>query len=133
LGIKLTYKIWLDSDNGIAFGEGVYRLLKGVELTGCLREATAATGMAYSKARRIIENCEGSLGFALIVRKKGGASGGSSAVTPEGIGVMRSYEALRAEVEDAVGEAYKKHFGHAIQVQIYEMVTRKRGVRKAAE
>jgi molybdate transport repressor ModE-like protein len=98
-----------------------------VELTGSLKEGAALLGMAYSKARRIIDNCEHNLGFALLVRKKGGASGGgSSEVTAEAAALMKKYESLRADVEEAVGETYKRHFGKAIRVQFYVMITQKR-------
>jgi molybdate transport system regulatory protein len=128
--MKLIYKVWLEKSGVRSFGEGPYRLLKGVELTGSLREAAARIGMAYSKARRVITGCERSLGFALTLRKIGGASGGSSEVTVKGTELMREYEALRDEIENAIGEAYKKHFGHSIQVQLYGMITYKRNRKK---
>jgi molybdate transport system regulatory protein len=125
--MKLTYKIWIDNNGVRSFGEGPYRLLKGVELTGSLREAAAYMGMAYSKARWLISSCENGLGFALTLRKIGGASGGSSEVTVKGTELMREYEALRGEIEDAIGDAYRKHFGRSVQVQCYETTIRKRG------
>jgi len=128
--MKLTYKIWLEQNGGRAFGEGPYRLLRGVELTGSLREAAAGLGMAYSKARRVIDNCERSLGFPLTLRQRGGATGGTSEVTARAARLMGNYEALRAEIEDAIGEAYKEHFGASIQVQFYTMITQKRGSRR---
>jgi len=128
--MKLTYKIWIDNNGVRSFGEGPYRLLKGVELTGSLREAAASIGMAYSKARRVIASCERSLGFALTIRKKGGISGGSSEVTAKGAELMREYEALRDEIEDAIGEAYRKHFGRSVQVQCHKTTIRKRGGKK---
>ena len=131
---KLIYKIWLQNNTGRTFGEGPYLLLKGVESTGSLKEAAAGTGMAYSKARRIIACCERSLGFALTVRKKGGTSGGgSSKVTAEGAELMRVYEALRREIEEAIGKTYEKHFGQAVPVQFHKMITQKRGPKKPAE
>ncbi len=128
--MKLTYKIWLQAGEGRAFGEGPYRLLKGVELTGSLWEAAAVMGMAYSKARRVIAGCERALGFAVTRRRAGGVAGGGSEVTARAAELMRAYEQLRSEIEDAIGEAYKKHFGHSTQVQFYTTVPRKRGVRK---
>lgn len=132
--MKLIYKIWLRDDSGRAFGEGPYRLLKGVELTGSLLQAAADMGMAYTKARRIILCCERTLGFALTHRKVGGASGGGSEVTPQAFELMSAYESLRAEVEDAIGEAYMRHFGQLIpvRVRLHKTVTRKRGAKDRA-
>jgi molybdate transport system regulatory protein len=130
--MKLIYKIWLEDGDSIAFGEGLYRLLIGIEATGSLLDAAAGMGMAYSKARRIIKSCEFSLGFALTTRKIGGISGGGSEVTADAIKLMRVYETLRAEVEDALGEVYKKHFGQSIKVEFYTMTANKRGKKKPA-
>ena len=125
--MKLVYKIWLMNDIGRTFGEGPYLLLKGVERTGSLKEAAARTGMAYSKARRVMECCERSLGFALTVRKKGGVTGGGSEVTAEAAELMNAYESLRTEIEEAIGRTYEKHFGHEVPVEFHKMITQKRG------
>jgi molybdate transport system regulatory protein len=103
--MKLTYWIWLEQGGARAFGEGPYLLLKGVESTGSLAEAAAGAGMAYSKARRIMEGCERSLGFALTRRKRGGPAGGGSEVTAQAAELMRIWETVRAEAGDALGEA----------------------------
>ena len=130
-GMKVIYKVWIEQDGGTAFGEGPYHLLKGVEETGSLWKAAAAMGMAYSKARRIMSCCEKSLGFALTYRKIGGALGGGSELTNDAADLMRTYEGLRAEMEAALGEAYRKHFGEPVEVQVYRMVTKKRGGKQA--
>lgn len=125
--MKLVYKIWLDKDGDKAFGEGPYKLLKGVQATGSLREAAMELGMAYSKARRIIAKGEKNLGFPLTRKRIGGVSGGGSEVTDEGIRIMAVYESLRSEIEEALGNVYKKHFGQSIEVEFYKMIVRKRG------
>jgi molybdate transport repressor ModE-like protein len=89
--------------------------------------------MAYSKARRVIGCCERSLGFPLTLRKTGGASGGGSEVTAEAADLVRMYEALRTEIQGAIGEAYKKHFGEVVEVTFHKTVTQKRGPKKDAE
>ena len=129
--MKVIYKIWLDR-GGSAFGEGPYRLLKGVEEKGSLWQAAAAMEMAYSKAQRIMSCCERNLGFALTTRQAGGVSGGGSKVTSEAAGLMRKYEEIRAQAQQAIGETYRKHFGEPVEVQFYRMVTKKRG-RKSAK
>lgn len=130
--MRLTYKIWLENMDSRAFGEGPYRLLKGVELTGSLWEAAVAMGMAYSKARRVIAGCERSLGFPLTRRQTGGATGGGSEVTRDAFALMRTYESLRSNIEEAIGELYRKHFGHSVQVQLFVTEPRKRREREAS-
>jgi molybdate transport system regulatory protein len=123
--MRLIYKIWLDN-TGMAFGEGAYLLLKGVERTGSLLQAATSLGMAYTQARRIIASCERHLGFPLISRKTGGVSGGGSDLTPEAIGIMSKYEKVRAQVEDALGETYKRHFNEQADVSFLKIAHRKR-------
>ncbi len=88
--------------------------------------------LTYKKARLVIASCERSLGFALTRRKTGGVSGGGSEVTIEAIELTKKHEAVRAEVESALAEAYKKYFGQPAEVQFYTALSR-RGGGKATE
>ena len=91
----VTKIVFLDENREKFFGEGPYRLLRGVEQTGSLRSAAAAMGMAYSKALRILNHAEAALGFPLTRRSAGGVSGGGSRLTPEGKEWIEKYEAYR--------------------------------------
>lgn len=129
--MKLIYKIWLNMEGDKAFGEGPYKLLKGVQQTGSLREAASSLGMAYSKARRVIARSENNLGFALTRKKIGGVSGGGSEVTDDAVRLMSAYEGLRSEIQHVIGKVYRKHFGESVEVEFYRMVARKRAEKKA--
>lgn len=107
--MKLAYKIWLDN-NGKAFGEGPYRLLKEIEKTGSLNQAAAQMGMSYRKAWVTLHTVEQKLGFTLIDRQIGGFSGGGSRITSAGQEFIRHYETFREEVKTALETIYKKHF-----------------------
>ncbi len=107
--MRLAYKIWLDN-NGKAFGEGPYELLLRVEQTGSLSRASAELGMSYNKAWRLMRTLEKRLGFSLLERRAGGASGGGSAVTPQARLLMRRYSSLRDDVSDAMEKLFAKHF-----------------------
>lgn len=91
----VTKIVFLDENREKFFGEGPYRLLRGVEQTGSLRSAAAAMGMAYSKALRILKHAEEVLGFPLTSRSVGGVSGGGSRLTDEGKEWIEKYEAYR--------------------------------------
>ncbi len=132
--MKLVYKIWIENRDGRrAFGEGPYRLLRGIELTGSLWGAAASVGMAYSKARRIIQCCEQTLGFPLILRKIGGIMGGGSEVTAEAAKLMKVYEKLRADTEDTIARVYRDCFGKSAPVQFYMVTPHKRGRKNLME
>jgi molybdate transport system regulatory protein len=124
--MKVIYKIWLEEGSDRAFGEGPYRLLKGIQMTGSLWRAATIMGMAYTRARWLIFTCERTLGFALTRRKAGGVAGGGSQVTAEAVELMKKYEALRADMEGVLGGLYRKHFGKKAEVQFYKVIPRKR-------
>ena len=108
--MKVNYKVWLDND-GKAFGEGPYELLKRVEQTQSLHQAANQMGMAYSKAWTILRTMEQRLGFPLLDRKVGGRSGGGSQITARAKNLMKHYEGFRKDVEKAMRKSYRRHFG----------------------
>jgi len=107
--MKIGYKVWLDN-NGKAFGDGPYELLKRVAETHSLHRAAKEMGMAYSKAWRLIGVIEKRLGFPLIERKAGGLSGGGSWVTTEGQELMKRYNRLQRDVNTSLEKIYRTHF-----------------------
>jgi len=55
--MKAVLKIWLDQD-GKAFGDGPYDLLKRMEATGFLQKATKQMEMANSQAWKLTRMIE---------------------------------------------------------------------------
>ncbi len=107
--MKVAYKVWLDND-GKAFGDGPYELLKRVDETHSLHRAAKEMGMAYSKAWRLIGTMEKRLGFLLIERKVGGLSGGGSLVTFQGKELMKRYKHFQEDVSTSLERIYRTHF-----------------------
>lgn len=107
---KVAYKIWLDN-NGKAFGDGPYELLKRVDKGMSLHRAANQMGMSYSKAWRLVRTLEVRLGFALLDRKVGGLSGGGSQVTSRGKDLMNHYGQFRRDAEKGLEKIFQKHFG----------------------
>jgi len=107
--MKAAIRLWLDQD-GKAFGDGPYELLKRVEATGSLHKAAAQMGMAYSKAWKLLRMIEQRLGFMLLEREVGGRSGGGSRITPRAKELMSSYAVFRKEAQEAVNRIFQKRF-----------------------
>jgi molybdate transport system regulatory protein len=112
--MKVAYKVWLDND-GKAFGEGPYQLLKRIEQKGSLHQAAIDMKMSYRKAWITLRSIENKLGFHLIYRQVGGASGGGSQITDAGRELMKQYEAFRNDVKEAIETIYRKHFNQNIE------------------
>ena len=66
--------------------------------------------LSYSKGSRIIKNTEKELGFALLERWSGGASGGGSRLTKEGRRFLDCYKALAVKVQQSAEELFAECF-----------------------
>ena len=73
---------------GKCFGPGMATLLSLVRERHSLRAAAAEMGMAYSKAWRILRDCEEALGFPLL----DSTTGGGAVLTEEGAALLADYE-----------------------------------------
>lgn len=109
--MKIAYKVWLDN-NGKAFGEGPYQLLKRIETTGSLHQAAKEMKMSYRKAWTVLNNVETKLGFPLIERKVGGISGGGSQITEQGRTLMNHYIEFCNDVKKSLEHIYQRHFAY---------------------
>ena len=107
--MKVVLKIWIDQE-GKAFGDGPYELLRRVEKTGSLHKAAAQMEMAYSKAWKLSRTIEQRLGFPILEREVGGRLGGGSRVTLRGKELMSCYAKFREEAQEAVKRIYHKRF-----------------------
>lgn len=108
--MKIAYKIWLEND-GKAFGEGPFQLLKMVIEKGSLSRAAKSLKMSYQKAWLIIRRSEERLGFPLLERRIGGIAGGGSQVTEAGKEFMKNYGRFRKETEKKLNAVFQKYFG----------------------
>lgn len=106
----LTRIVFVDDADQKFFGEGPYRLLRGVNETGSLRASAMRMGMSYTKALKLLKNAEGALGCPLTMRTTGGKDGGGSRLTPEGEEWLKRYEAYRDACVQANQRLYAEYF-----------------------
>lgn len=104
-------RVYLYDDNGNKFfGEGPYRLLRGVEDTGSLRASAMAMGMAYTKALRLLRTAEEALGYSLTQRAAGGHAGGGSHLTPQGKAFLDTYARFRDRCAEENRRLWQQEF-----------------------
>jgi molybdate transport system regulatory protein len=106
--MEIRYDAWLDND-GKAFGEECFRLLEAVEKTGSLNRAAADMNLSYGCVLTILQKSEERLGFALLERRAGGASGGGSRLTSRAKMLMTRYKSFNDEIQEAIRSIYRKH------------------------
>lgn len=110
--MRIAHKIWLETE-GNAFGEGHFQILRAIKEKGSLARAARELNMSYQKAWVSIRKSEERLGFKLLERKVGGASGGGSRLTRQAEELLKNYGRLREEAEKMLNSAFEKHFGPA--------------------
>jgi molybdate transport system regulatory protein len=76
---KPSFKLWLETDEGVVFGPGLYRLLQKISETGTLKASAEELGMSYRFAWGLIRKAEKRIGQSLVISYKGGRSGGGGA------------------------------------------------------
>ena len=106
----ITRIVFLDEQGQKFFGEGPFRLLRGVEETGSLRAASMQMNMAYTKALKLLKNAEKALGYQLTMRTTGGRDGGGSRLTPQGEEWLKQYEAYKNACIQANSKLYLEFF-----------------------
>ncbi|GAB6137898.1 winged helix-turn-helix domain-containing protein [Halanaerobaculum tunisiense] len=106
---RLNYKFWLE-DGDKVFGDGPCDILLLVDEYGSLRKAALDIDMSYSQAWNLINDLEEKLGFKLIEKKVGGASGGGSELTSKGRILMNNFNSFRQEVKREITRLEKKYF-----------------------
>jgi molybdate transport system regulatory protein len=93
------------------FGPGTHELLQHVGATGSLHQAAKLMGMSYTKAWHLLRETEEHLGWALVERHVGGASGGGTSLTPRGNDLLRRFELFMRETDESMSRAFAKTFG----------------------
>ena len=103
-------KLWLSSkDVEGVFGDGKWRLLKAIDRTGSLSEASKSLRISYRKAWGDLNKAQDALNVTLVEKQRGGTRGGRTVLTSEGKKWVKAYAKFRADVEKALGKSYEKH------------------------
>lgn len=106
--MKPVSKIFLYDGEEKFFGEGPFRLLKGIEKTGSLRASAQQMGLSYSKALNIIKRAETALGFPLTQRSVGGSGGGGSCLTTQGKQFLDRFDQYRLACQENNQELFRR-------------------------
>lgn len=107
-GLQVRSKIWLEMDGEPVFGQGREDLLRFIQKTGSINAAAKAMGIPYRKAWIYIDVMEKRLGFPLVIRKKGGAGGGESALSPQAAALLEKFHTLEKDFNGMVNRKFIK-------------------------
>ena len=91
-------------------------LLHLVEDTHSVRDACSLMQMSYSAAWNMLNRVENELGFPLITRNRGGASGSGSGLTLKGKLLMDAYDQFAEHLNREAQALYGKFFNSLVEV-----------------
>ncbi|MDX9929315.1 MAG: LysR family transcriptional regulator [Bacteroidales bacterium] len=109
--IFLNYKVWLEtrSEEIVISAEGL-DLLKQVAEVKSIVTAAKNMKISYRKAWGLLREVEDLIGFRLIEKHRGGASGGKTLLTKEGNALVEAYGDLNAEIDIALKDIARRFF-----------------------
>jgi molybdate transport system regulatory protein len=104
-------KVWLEGDDGrVTLSEWRVGLLEAVGRHQSLVRAARELGVPHRTAWQRLREMEDRLGVKLVEASSGGASGGTSHLTPAAEDLVRRYEQLRAGLDEEVAERFRRVF-----------------------
>ncbi len=108
--MRANCKVWLFAEGrpGV-FGDGKLALLQAIATHGSLREACSALNLSYRKAWGDLRKTEACLGFGVVARRRGGADGGGTSLTPRALALLEHYRAFRDRVRADLEAAFHHH------------------------
>ncbi len=107
--LNARYKLWLTLDNGEGvLGDGKWLLLTTIDELGSITKAVEKLGISYRKAWGNLRKMEQLLDVPIIEKQRGGASGGSTTLTPQGAVIIKAYKKFHDDFEKSFTRSFDK-------------------------
>jgi molybdate transport repressor ModE-like protein len=91
-------------------------LLHLVEYTRSVQDACSLMQMSYSTAWHMLNHVEDELGFPLVMRNRGGASGTGTVLTEKGKRLMDAYDQFAAQMKKEADQLYSGFFSDSMNL-----------------
>jgi molybdate transport system regulatory protein len=108
--MNINSKIWLEKDGKPILGAGRLNLLKAVDREGSISKAAKMMNISFRRAWSALESAEKNIGIKLLERRKGGAGGGSSCLTPQAKILIRKFDQLIDDTKTFSTRRFKSLF-----------------------
>ena len=109
-GLEPRIKLWLEKDGALVLSDYRVQLLRHVAASGSLAEAAQRMGLSYRRAWGKVREIERNLGVTLVESEVGGASGGSSHLTPAGERLVALYQRFSKRMERELRQEFREAF-----------------------
>jgi len=109
--MNVKAKIWIeDGEQNLVFGEGKTQILEYINELGSISKAAKKANINYKKAWTHINTIENNISDNIVVRKKGGANGGGTTLTPKGVELIDKFNQFREEVRRFADDKFQELF-----------------------
>jgi molybdate transport system regulatory protein len=108
--MDLGAKFWLEEKGKSVLGAGRLALLKAIESEGSIAGAAKKLRISFRSAWGAVGDAEENLGVKLLERRKGGAGGGWTNLTPEARELVAKFDRLVSETREFAGRRFHKIF-----------------------
>ena len=109
--MKIKVKTWIEKDGKLIFGRGKEKILQAIQETSSLNKAAKKLNMSYRAAWSHIKAIEKRTGKQLLIRQKGGKSGGGAELTPFAEELIEKFEKLDNNIKIFSENKFKEIFG----------------------
>ena len=108
-------RLWPDIRVHIAKGDTILtpetaQFLEMVDHTGSIQNACACVHISYTKGWRMLNRMEKELGYPLLERQPGGASGGGSILTDKGRQLLAAYQEYHRRLRQISQQLFEELF-----------------------
>jgi molybdate transport system regulatory protein len=108
--MKIQFKVWLEKDKRVLFGEGRNQLLQAIDDYGSLAQAAKKMNMSYRAAWGRLRASEDRLGFVLAEKDLEQGKKGGLRLTTQGKNLLSKYKSIHLAVESLVNDLERKFF-----------------------
>jgi molybdate transport system regulatory protein len=110
-------KLWIEANGKLVMSDYRLRLLELVAGSGSLAQAAGAMGLSYRRAWGKIKEIEANLGLPLVLSEVGGAGGGHTSLTAEGIALVEAYRRFHERMQLDVERAYREELAGVLTAE----------------
>ena len=108
--MDLGAKFWLEEKGRSVLGAGRLALLKAIESEGSIAGAAKKLRISFRSAWGSVGDAEENLGVKLLERRKGGAGGGWTTLTPEARTLVARFDKLVRETREFADRRFQSIF-----------------------
>ncbi|MCC6600106.1 MAG: LysR family transcriptional regulator [Crocinitomicaceae bacterium] len=105
---KVKCSIWIEGDEGAFIGPGRIDLLENIRIEGSISKAAKAMKMSYRQAWELVDSMNKQSKNPLVVKTSGGAGGGGTLLTDEGIKMIKLFKKLQENFQKFNEDQSKK-------------------------